>query len=169
MHSSEETIDHMFDWRKTIQLRAKPEARKGEGVRCWAPFIHGLQVEAKLHVDTDMEPKYPESQLPPRIQDRRLYLCMRETGDRCNQTGLNRETSRRHPKSSDASQGSEGNWANSSELLTSLPFFASKTVTLRRKSQTECSHSPRFQTEHAVRNKSSDEPLKLRSLRVRKS
>jgi hypothetical protein len=137
--SCEEPIDHVFDWEKTVKLRAKPVANVGEGFQSWAPFVRGLnKCQIALQIDTDGQRRYPKSLLPPRIRDKRLCLLK------------NTSTNKSH----NTSNSLESSWSPSEPTSQSqteyLPFIPKQTVTLRKQSVESCSHSPRFRNTNSL-------------------
>ena len=142
----DEPIDHVFDWEKTVKLRAKPAAKVGEGFCSWSPYVRNLnKCQIALQIDTDGQRRYPKSLLPPRIRDQRLCIRKNTSGS----------------KSDSISDPLETSWSPSEPASQSqseyLPFIPKQTVTLRKQSVESCSHSPRFRSmnEHSVKSEQS--------------
>jgi hypothetical protein len=179
-----EEIDHVFDWERTMNLRSKPAPRVGQGTKSWAPYSHGLQKQETLRVDTNVDPNYPKSQLQPRIQDRRLYLCRHNTRDQsvglkrvlsqsCDFDGLSYEKNREQQISffngsspfPPVAMQEHSSQLESRTPMNSLPFSPTKTISLRRNAVEVCSHSPRFQLKFQRETDSNDRSLDMSSSR----
>jgi hypothetical protein len=136
---SSEEFDHIFDWESTVELRARNAPIVGSGLRCWISPYHKLKSRcgnADFRIDTENEPNRIKSILSPRIRDQRFLI------------------KRQEPVSThqffDKFSNSTSNIGESNDSLLSenqperLPFFSTKTISLRRHDEISCSHCPRF-------------------------
>ena len=152
-----EEMDHLYDWERTIRLRAKPAPKAGEGASSWLPFAQGLYGQGALRVNTDIEPKNPKSSLTPRLEDRRFYLFtnhkLRITSNaskdhvRSLQSWQKGDYGLKSPEGEFNTTGPTSPESESESHSYTLPFIPKETLTLRRDRPENCSHSPRFRYE----------------------